>query len=57
MNQLMIFILICAVYLFPTIIATGRKHGSMYGIMTMNLLLGWTIIFWLWALIWAGSKK
>ena len=57
MNELMIFILICAVYLFPTIIATGRKHGSMYGIMTMNLLLGWTIIFWLWALIWAGSKK
>ncbi len=46
-----------AVYTFPTIIAAMRGHASTGGIATMNVLLGWTLLFYLWSLIWSLSRK
>ncbi len=40
-----------AAYFIPTIIAGIRQHPSRRGIFVLNLLLGWTIIFWIVALI------
>ena len=40
-------------YFIPTIIAFCRGHNSKLGILAMNLILGWTFIFWLWSLIWS----
>ena len=47
------FLLLVVLHSIPTIIAFCRGHKSRYGILVMNLLLGWTGIFWIWALIWS----
>jgi hypothetical protein len=46
------------VYFVPTMVAAGKHHYSTLGIFLLNLLLGWTGIGWLIALIWAlmGSR-
>jgi hypothetical protein len=45
-------------YILPTIIALWRKHPSRGSIVLVDLLLGWTGIGWLAALIWSfGSTK
>lgn len=42
-------------YFFPWIIAAARKHPNLNSIVILNLLLGWTVIGWVIALIWAAS--
>lgn len=44
-------ILLSPLYFLPTIIAGKNKQGSVF---VLNLFLGWTIIGWLIALIWAA---
>ena len=44
-------------YFLPVIIAFVRGHESRWGILLMTLFLGWTMFFWLWALIWSASSK
>ncbi len=39
----------------PTIIAVARRHPSVVAIFLVNLLLGWTVIGWFWALFWSFS--
>lgn len=41
----------------PTIVAVRRKHGNAVPIFLTNLLLGWTIIGWAVALIWAYTEQ
>jgi len=40
-------------YFVPTII--GRNKADVMGIFLVNLLLGWTVIGWIVALVWALS--
>lgn len=42
-----------AIHFLPTIIAALRRGRSVVGIFLLNLLLGWTVIGWVIALIWA----
>ncbi len=42
-----------ALYFLPTIFAGERKHPSGWGILAVNLFLGWTIIGWVGALAWS----
>ena len=44
-------------YLLPVIIAFIRGHESRWGIFLMTLFLGWTMLFWMWAIIWSVSAK
>jgi hypothetical protein len=44
-------------YFLPTIIALVRKHGNTLAIFIFNLLLGWTLLMWLVALIWAFTNN
>lgn len=37
----------------PTLIALIRGHDNSFAIFLTNLLLGWTVIGWLVALIWS----
>jgi len=53
MEGLFALIVIAAIYLFPTFIAWRRRHASVMAIALVNILLGWTAIGWLWALIWS----
>ena len=41
-------------YFFPTLV--GRKHHNVTAIFVLILFLGWTLIGWVVALIWAVSK-
>jgi hypothetical protein len=44
-------------YILPSWFAWSRKHGSKGSIIAVNILLGWTAVGWIWALIWSlGSK-
>jgi Superinfection immunity protein len=43
-------------YFIPFFIATGRKHRFSTAIGLINLLLGWTFIGWLAAIIWAVNR-
>jgi hypothetical protein len=42
-----------AVYFIPNWIAIGRKHHNANAIFVTNLLLGWTVLGWIAALIWS----
>jgi hypothetical protein len=42
-----------AVYFLPTIIVLARRKKNVLGPILVNVLLGWTVIGWIVALIWA----
>jgi hypothetical protein len=44
-------------YLIPTIVAVIRGHRSVLAIGFVNVVLGWSVIGWLWAMIWALSGR
>ena len=50
-------ILFCGLLLYgvPTIIAYNRDHHNQIAIFVLNLLLGWTFLGWVIALVWACS--
>jgi hypothetical protein len=41
----------------PSLIALVRGHHNAFAIFLTNLLLGWTIIGWLIALIWSTTAR
>jgi hypothetical protein len=41
----------------PTLIALLRGHHNAFAIFLTNLLLGWTVIGWLIALIWSTTAR
>ena len=48
------FLLISALlYFLPTVIALARGHHDGFAIFLTNLLLGWTVLGWIIALIWS----
>lgn len=49
--------MVIALYCTPSIIAMARKHQNRTGIILLNLLLGWTLIGWIAALIWSVSAS
>ena len=42
-----------ALYWLPTLIALVRQTPSALGIVMLNFFLGWTVIGWIVALVWA----
>lgn len=45
-----------ALYLLPVYEAWKREHPNLTGVVLLNLLLGWTVLGWIGALIWAVSR-
>jgi hypothetical protein len=45
--------LIIIVYFIPVMIAVARKHRKATWIFLVNLLLGWSVLGWIFALVWA----
>jgi threonine/homoserine/homoserine lactone efflux protein len=41
------------VYFLPALIAVRRDHENDSAIILLNLLLGWTVVGWVVALVWA----
>lgn len=52
---LVIFI-IGFLYFLPFIVATNKSHNQTGAILVLNILLGWTLIGWVIALVWACSN-
>jgi hypothetical protein len=44
-------------YLLPAIVALSREHHQKIAILVLNVLLGWTAVGWVAALIWALSAR
>jgi Superinfection immunity protein len=44
------------VYFLPALVARERTHHQVLAIFMLNLLLGWTLLGWVGALIWACTK-
>ncbi|HYW90986.1 MAG TPA: superinfection immunity protein [Gammaproteobacteria bacterium] len=44
-----------AAYLSPAIMAYVRHHQNEFAILVMNVLLGWTVLGWITALVWAAT--
>jgi hypothetical protein len=40
-------------YFLPAIVALSRGHHQQTAIVVLNLLLGWTVIGWVGAMVWA----
>ena len=54
--ETVIFVFVCLMlllYLLPALIAWTRKHRNAVVIGVINVLLGWTLIGWVIALVWA----
>jgi hypothetical protein len=44
-------------YFFPTYTAWRKKHNNLEAISIINIFLGWTLIGWVFALVWAVKKQ
>jgi len=45
--------IVVALYFAPTFVAMGRGHSQTLPIGLLNLFLGWTVLGWVVALVWA----
>jgi hypothetical protein len=43
----------CVLYLLPWVVAAMRGKKNSGAILALNVLLGWTVIGWIIAFIWA----
>lgn|SRR5690606_27202380 len=46
-----------AIYFLPTIVALLRYHPNFWALAILNLLLGWTLLGWVGALVWSLLSK
>jgi hypothetical protein len=44
------------VYFIPSFVAAARNQDTRFTIFAINLVLGWTVIGWIGALVWAIHK-
>jgi len=55
--EILIFLCVVVVYLFPSVLAQHRKHANLTPIVLVNIFFGWTIGGWFIALIWATTSN
>ena len=48
------FLIGTAIYFLPTLIGISKRNGC--AIFVLNLLLGWTFVGWVIALVWSLTK-
>jgi hypothetical protein len=53
----MFYTILLFFYFFPTLLAWRLGCKSAFKIFLVNLLLGWTLLGWLWAVIWAAVER
>jgi hypothetical protein len=50
------FVVAIVLSFLPTILAASRHHHNVLGVFLVNFFLGWTVIGWVIALVWALSQ-
>jgi hypothetical protein len=59
-SALLGFVMLCVavvVYFVPATVASARRHNNSLAIFMLNLLLGWSGLAWLLALVWACTDN
>ncbi|AEV97743.1 hypothetical protein A4D02_16135 [Niastella koreensis] len=56
-SEWILIIIAFSLYFLPSIIANARKNSNATAITLLNLFLGWTVIGWITALIWAFASS
>lgn len=54
---LLFFVIAPALYLLPTFEAWKRRHKSLVSIALLNIFLGWTLLGWVAAMVWACKSQ
>lgn len=49
-------VFLVVLYFIPALWAMYRRHPQAAAISTLNLLLGWTVLGWIGALVWAQTR-
>ena len=49
-------LLMALLYILPAIVAFRRRHHNRAAILALNLLLGWTGLGWIAALVWSLTE-
>lgn len=52
-KHLIVLLVLLVPYFLPTVIAAARHKQNVGAIFALNLLLGWTLLGWVFALVWA----
>ncbi len=58
--EIMLLIIIAGIgYFVPSVVALVRDHPSKGAIIALNILLGWTFLGWIGALVWSltGTRR
>ena len=51
-------VILITIYFLPTLVGCVRaKADGMFGVVMVNLFLGWTVLGWLSAFVWACSGR
>jgi Superinfection immunity protein len=53
---LFVWLCLIAIYLLPSTVAKRRRHNNRLAITVLNVLLGWSGIAWVIAMVWACTK-
>jgi len=54
---LILLVFLAVIYFIPAIVASSRGHSQAGAIWVLNILLGWTLIGWVGALVWACTNS
>lgn len=57
MLEIILVLILLLLYFLPTFVACSRHHTNALAIFILNLFLGYTLIGWVVALIWAVYNK
>ena len=53
---LLMLIVVFVLYFIPVCVALSNNHRQTVAIVILNLFLGWTLLGWVGALVWACTK-
>ena len=54
---LLLLLIAALVYFAPALVAYQRGHENITAIFVLNVLLGWTFVGWVIALVWAFTNN
>jgi len=55
--EILLIFMLAFIYFIPTVVAYSKGHRNALAILILNLFLGYTLLGWVAALIWAVYKS